>query len=366
VDVVNTVIRFRKIRFVLVFFCAIFLLTNCKKEKNLEELAINYEAGRAVAVSFKLRQADADLECYLHGQRTTPVLGEIVIFEDRYQFIPVIPFSRGQEYEIRSNGNLLASFKIVMANKNDPGELKNIYPSRDTVPENLLKVYLEFSQPMQQVGEALNFISVIDETTAKEVDVFLALESELWNKNHDRLTLWLDPGRIKTDLIPNKELGLPLSEGHKYTLLISKEWKTADGIPLKRDYSKKLVVTDRDSQMPDPESWEIVLPVAGQQGHLEINFKESLDAILCLETLNIENNEGEKVAGIFQLGKEEASILFKPVNSWNKGEYVILVEAKLEDLAGNNINRLFDTDISKTKSGAIPKQFYKIRFSINE
>ena len=39
---------------------------------------------------------------------------------------------------------------------------------------------------------------------------FLDLQPELWNAEGTVLTLWLDPGRIKRDLIPNKELGIPL------------------------------------------------------------------------------------------------------------------------------------------------------------
>ena len=34
--------------------------------------------------------------------------------------------------------------------------------------------------------------------------IFLELENELWNPEHTQLTLWLDPGRIKRDLIPNQ------------------------------------------------------------------------------------------------------------------------------------------------------------------
>lgn len=365
-DVILPIKFFKKIKFSLVFFCAFLLLTQCLREKDIKELVVDYDAGQAVAVSFKLRQAVPGLECYLSGQTSTPVLGALEILEDRYQFKPVVPFTDGQKYEIRSNGKLLTSFIVESDYKKVSGRLKAIYPSRDTVPENLLKIYLQFAQPMQEVGEVLNFIEVKDETTSKVVDVFLELETELWNKEHTRLTLWLDPGRIKTDLIPNLEKGLPLLEGHEYTIHISKNWKTAAGIPLTKGYSKKLVVTTRDSSKPNPEKWKILPPVLGQHRELSIDFNEALDAVLALESFTIRNSKGEVVAGEIVLDKKEERILFMPIDNWKKDTYTILIDAKLEDLAGNNLNSLFDTDMHQTKNQSSPQPLYRLPFNITE
>ncbi|WP_265241042.1 Ig-like domain-containing protein [Muriicola sp. Z0-33] len=344
----------------------IILFVNCSEKKEIEHLEVNYKNGQAISVEFKASQGIEEAEIFIAGASTTPVLGEVKQLENGYQFIPVVPFSKGQSYEIRGNGVTLANFMVAPPLTKELGELAVIYPTRDTVPENLLKIYLQFSQPMQQVGEALNFIKVTDETIGEEIVVFLELESELWNKAHDRLTLWLDPGRIKTDLIPNKEKGLPILQGREYTIHISRDWKTAEGQSLKKDYTKKLVVIARDSNKPNPDNWEILPPAAGEKGQLQIIFEEPMDAVLALEALTIKDANGQLVPGDFVLGRYEKRILFKPVNNWNKEEYKILIEAKLEDNAGNNLNRLFDTDVLQNQGRALAQKSYELAFRITD
>jgi hypothetical protein len=365
-DVIGAIIQLKKIRGSLVFFCLLFWLVQCRDKDRVENLVVNYTDGQATSVNFKPGNTTNNLQVFIASSSSTPMLGELRSTDSGYLFTPVVPFSKGQSYEIRGNGVILANFMVAPPLAKELGELAAIYPTRDTVPENLLKIYLQFSQPMQQVGEALNFIKVTDETIGEEIIVFLELESELWNKAHDRLTLWLDPGRIKTDLIPNKEKGLPILAGREYTLHISKEWKTALGLPLKKDYTKKLVVTARDSNKPNPDNWEILPPAAGEKGHLQIIFEEPMDAILAKETLIIKDDDGQLVPGDFVLGKHEKSILFKPVNDWNKGYYNILTESKLEDMAGNNLDRLFDTDVTQNQGRAMPQKFYQLAFRITD
>ncbi|MBT8185706.1 MAG: hypothetical protein KJN76_12750 [Eudoraea sp.] len=355
--------KLKKIKFALVFFCAISLLIQCTGKNSIEDLVIEYEAGEATGVSLVLAQA-APLQFYLSGQNTTPILGQLEESGSRYLFKPVIPFTRGEKYDIRSKGELLVSFKVDGNKESGSGELMAIYPSKDTVPENLLKIYLQFSQPMQQVGEVRNYIEVRDETTKEVVDVFLDMETELWNKEHNRLTLWLDPGRIKTDLIPNREQGLPLLKGHQYKLKISRLWKTAQGIPLNKDYSKGLVVISRDSTKPEPEDWVVTAPESGKKEALQLYFNEVLDAILAMEAFTILNSEGEEVSGSFSLGPNERSIYFEPVYSWKKDNYTILIDPILEDMAGNNLKRLFDTDVSEQAVERTAVADFQIRFRI--
>ena len=64
-----------------------------------------------------------------------------------------------------------------------------------------------------QEGQALENITVIKNGKDTIPSIFLDLQPELWNKERTILTLWLDPGRIKRDLQPNKKLGLPLELG---------------------------------------------------------------------------------------------------------------------------------------------------------
>ena len=81
-----------------------------------------------------------------------------------------------------------------------------IYPTQDTVPENLLKIYLQFSKPMRE-GQALRHIELLKNNRDTLPGVFLDLQPELWNVDRTTLTVWLDPGRIKRDLQPNGPIG---------------------------------------------------------------------------------------------------------------------------------------------------------------
>jgi hypothetical protein len=48
-----------------------------------------------------------------------------------------------------------------------------------------------------------------------------------------RLTLFIDPGRIKRGVLPLEEVGPALEEGKRYTLMIDRDLKDGTGNPLK-------------------------------------------------------------------------------------------------------------------------------------
>ena len=54
---------------------------------------------------------------------------------------------------------------------------------------------------------------------------------------------------------------------------------------------------------------------------------------------------------------EDKSIEFTPGNEWQGGEYTLRIENRLEDLAGNNLNRVFDRDINLVKSDSSKEVF---------
>nr|WP_298998970.1 Ig-like domain-containing protein [uncultured Allomuricauda sp.] len=328
----------------MVFFC-VALFFNCAKNKSSENIHVNYSNGKAVSVAFETEESPG-YALYLKKNNLSPILGDLTCEKETCTFIPIVPFTAGQTYEIRKNKKLIGSFTIDRFRKQKNPELIAIYPSVDTVPQNLLKMYFVFSQPMQHSKSALDFISVFDNTLQKESDIFLEMQTELWNKEHTRLTLWLDPGRIKTDLIPNREKGPPLLQKHRYTISIDSLWTSEQGYPLARKYIKTLNVVGKDSQRPNPKLWDVNIPRANTKNPLEIRFNEPMDAVLILETIQVKNREGELMEGTFSLLENELKLEFKPKEKWVPGKYSVHVNPVLEDLAGNNLERLFDTDLS--------------------
>lgn len=279
------------------------------------------------------------------GERSS-ILGEVKTENDHVVFEPLVPLTRGLRYEILVD-NLQVGEVEVPKNDSDAPELIAIYPSQDTVPENLLKMYFQFSQPMVE-DRSLSFITITSNNDTL-TGTFLDLKPELWNTDGTVLTLWLDPGRIKRDLIPNKEMGNPLKAGRLYTLHISSSWTSKQGIQLKTNHSKNFVTASRDEQSPVPDQWTVGTPASATTEALKIDLKESLDFSVLMESISIFDAEKKAVSGKIQLENEERTLLFTPDNNWKAGEYTIMIESRLEDLAGNNLNRPFDRDVTVKK-----------------
>ena len=291
-----------------------------------------------------------------------PVLGEYSLLEHAILFRPVIAFTRGLKYEVRISDKLISEIEIPFDSTLTVPEVGCIFPTSDTVPLNLLKIYILFSKPMQE-GQSLDKIAVISNGRDTLPSVFLDLQPELWNKQRTILTLWLDPGRIKRDLQPNKAMGSPLQQGATYQILIRRDWRDVEGVALANDYRQKFVVGLRDSISPSTESWKILAPKPATTQPLKIELQESLDYILLKNAVRIVDEKGNVINGDIEIGAEEKILVFIPTFAWNAGDYWVEVESRLEDLAGNNLNRLFDKDLSKPGKGE-PKEVYKRSFKI--
>jgi hypothetical protein len=347
----------------LIFF-VLMLLNSCKGK---EEISIVWEDSRAKALVIPksifngggIDQLQVRLQKYID-----PVLGEFEKEDDAIVFKPVVPFTAGLVYEIFSGKEMIGSISIPLPANARKTALIQIYPTTDTVPENLLKIYLEFSAPMRE-GEALQYIHLLDENRDTLHDVFLDLQPELWNKERTALTLWLDPGRIKRDLIPNRKMGNPLRKGNWYTLTVAPEWKDVQGLPIQKSVDKKFFVRERDSRSPELISWIIHTPKAGTNQPMQISFGESLDYFLIGETINILNEKNEIIQGQIKIAEKERMIVFTPQQPWKEGNYRLKVKAILEDLAGNNLNRPFDRD-TKTQKQVFDKDAFEREFIIDK
>lgn len=357
----------KEIKFYLVFFCSI-VAASCGQADKVTIEQVNYENEKANGVTFTTKMDVEKIRFFVGEESQTSVIGVIVGTEDKYTFTPAIAFTPGQNYTIRKKDTqLLASFKIPKQTNRKAAELLAIHPKGDTVPENLLKMYFEFGQPMQEIGNALDFISVTNKTDGVEIRPFLRLESELWSKERTVLTLWLDPGRIKTDLIPNKERGLPLTAGHNYIITIDSVWKSREGSPLDRKYTKRFYVGPRDDKRPKISEWQLRIDDTDTIRKLSVDFGEPLDAFLAKETIRIYDMNDERIPGAFSLNEDGRILRFVPENDWSTEEIIIRVESRLEDLAGNNLNRLFDTNLSDDKySEADTLKRHSIKFKLSD
>jgi len=289
----------------------------------------------------------------------TSILGEYTEREEGIGFYPVIPLTRGFKYEVYWIERLIG--ELVVPVSSDTPAVIAVFPGSDTVPENLLKFYIRFTKPMQQ-GEALDHIRLIKNNQDTLSSVFLDLQPELWNNEGDMLTLWLDPGRIKRGLQPNKLLGPPLQVNEHYSLYILPNWRDVNGVSLNGAYQKNFYTAIRDSISPEPGNWSIQEPAAGSLQSIQISFPEALDYVLLSNTMRIVDENNNEVKGAFHVSNNETVLKFVPGEAWKPASYRLEIEPRLEDLAGNNLNHVFDTDLEQKQS--TPKTVFKKAFRV--
>jgi hypothetical protein len=272
------------------------------------------------------------------------VLGDVKLENDEVIFTPVVPLTPGSKYEIVNADQVVKVFDVEFPKNLPEPEILGVYPDTDTLPANLLKLYLKFSVPMRE-GEALKHVLLTNETGDTLDGTFLDLQPELWDSTRSTLTLWLDPGRIKRELIPNQKSGNPLEAGKTYTIHITGNWKSAAGLPISENFSRKFTAAGRDSLLPLPDDWHILTPPPLTTGKLRINFPEPMDYYLVQKSISFYDPGGRRVRGRVSVLNHGSSIDFFPAEKWESGIYLMRAASNLEDLAGNNLIRPFDRDL---------------------
>ena len=154
-------------------------------------------------------------------------------------------------------------------------------------------------------------------------------------------------------------------KGNHYTLVVSERWPDELGAGLIQAYTKHFVATKRDMTSPDIKSWTLKTPPKGTNQVLEIYVKEALDYVLLQNTIRIIDARGKTVNGAIQVNNKEQVVQFVPAVPWLTGVYKVLVESRLEDLAGNNLNRLFDRDITDTRTKPSQQTVFELNYRID-
>ncbi len=355
-----------------IIFYATIVSAGCNQRKDTTpaNVSLTWENNRATGLSvdrnFLAGVPEDSIQSWLNirlsGNDQQAIPGAYTITSSHILFEPLIPFTRGLRYQVYLQQKLLA--EIDIPKDTTIPRLMAIYPRGDSLPENLLKIYLEFSQPMME-GRSQEYIHLLDDKGDSLQNTFLHLHSELWNEEGTVLSLWFDPGRIKRDLQPNKTLGPPLVHNRYYQLVIDSAWPDRQGTTLGHSYRKRFIATLRDTVSPVPEMWKLTIPQKSTRQPLIIETHESLDYYLLLNTISLLGPSGDKITGEIQIPKGESTYSFVPEKPWLTGKYTLLIESRLADLAGNNLDRLFDVDLEKSQSLPKSKDMVEIKWQIN-
>ncbi len=76
-----------------------------------------------------------------------------------------------------------------------------------------------------------------------------------------------------------------------------------------------------------------------------MRFDKALDRALLDRWLVVVDPSGARMAGRAIVGPDQTSWSFIPDNAWRGDRYQMLVNPRLEDLAGNTLVSLFDADM---------------------
>jgi hypothetical protein len=227
-----------------------------------------------------------------------------------------------------------------------------IHPSAAIVPRNLLRFYVRFSARMRE-GSAAQHVRLVADAgeTGKAGDVIagglLPTEHELWDPTRCRLTVLLDPARIKRGLVAHRELGYPLRPGAQFRLVVEGDYLDAQGAPLRAGAERRYEVGGDERRHVEPALWALTVPRTGAVESFEIRFDRPLDHGLLARCLHVVGPDRRAVPGTSEVGAEERSWRLTPREPWSPVPYGLVVDPVLEDLAGNSLRRVFDRDLTR-------------------
>ncbi len=275
------------------------------------------------------------------GEAATPLFGSVSKNHDTVRFAPTLPLVAGESYRVEFQatdgtwGTQRLRFELPKTEKPTVS-----LASPAVLPANALKIYLLFSQPMEQ-GVFLDRITLHRLDGSVVQGAFR--ETELWSPDGKRLTLWLHPGRQKTGFNLNTDEGPVLREGETHTLKIAAHWRSAAGVPMGQKYTFWITAGAVDHVCPEPQRWKVTAPKRGTRDLLHILFDEPLDPAMLHSALHVRSGDQE-VKGVIHIATDARSWSLIPAVEWPFGRYEIVIDPLLEDLAGNNLQHPFEVD----------------------
>jgi hypothetical protein len=306
------------------------------------------------------------------GSGEPAVAGRYVV-DGVLRFEPMFPFDPGREYQVvfdpgavRGRGlpelpRLSASVGLPASARVASTSVVDVFPSGDVVPENLLRMYIQFSAPMG-LQSTLDHLSLVDAEGRDLGGALLPLDTELWSPDRTRATVLFDPGRVKRGIMPNREAGRPLRSGGRFTLIVKSSWTDGQGLPLTSEFRKTYRVGVPKERALSTADWRVTPPAPGSRDPLVVTFPQALDRGLLQRALGVTGN-GQPVSGDVRIEDHETRWLFTPGGTWSAGDYSLVVQPVLEDPSGNRIGRAFEV-ISTDENAAERSEPFVVPFRV--
>ena len=241
--------------------------------------------------------------------------------------------------------------------------VSRVYPSADTLPENLLKFYVHSTGPMSR-GNIYDHIRLRDES-GRDVELpFLEIDEELWDATTTRLTLIIDPGRIKRGVRPLEEMARRSKLAKATRSRSGASGVTGRGISSRtifRKRSKLRPLTANRLTRRDGKS-NLREPIRDPPGRFpRTDGSRSIPA-----PHPRDRRSGRGGARKVSLEDQERRWTFTPDNVWRRGRYQLIIHTTLEDLAGNNIGKPFEVDLFEGVERRLSTTTVKLSFEIQD
>jgi hypothetical protein len=224
-----------------------------------------------------------------------------------------------------------------------PVAAQTVYPSSVSVPANLLRVSIVFDTPQAPDLPPARLTA----SDGREIEGAF-YPQRLWSPDGRTLTLYLDPGRVKTGLELRETRGSILRTGIEV------------GLRLGSKVLKRWQVGPTWERPIEPRLGRIVPPSAGTRGAVGLEFAAPIDW-QGRSLIAIAGPDGNRVPGVASLVDGERRWSFVPSTPWRSGNYVLRLHPDLEDSAGNRLSGSFESSGRKRASASVGRSR---RFSV--
>jgi hypothetical protein len=170
-----------------------------------------------------------------------------------------------------------------------------ISPQATVLPANTLRFYLHFPTSAEAHFDRDHlWLRTEDQQVVR--DPFLVLSQELWSVDGRRLTVLMEPGRIKRGLAAEPAL----VAGRTYSLVVTALGQTA---------RHTFRVSDPVLEAVDETHWRLVLPTVGSLDPAVVRFDRVMDAALCEDEIAVltSSRRGRSDARLTRTGRHHSA-----------------------------------------------------------
>ncbi len=270
--------------------------------------------------------------------------------EGRFALHANWPLMAGTDYRLylESGGKERVLSVSVPAVAAPPAAAARLSPEMPVLPANILRLHLFFDTPMAR-GQVADHVRLIDARGREIPHAFLNLGVELWSADQRRLTLMLDPGRLKRGVGPNLALGAPLEPGNRYAVEALAGMRDARNRPLARGLRHWFVAGVAERTAISPDEWRI----DAVSGELRVRFGRAMDEPSVIRTLRLRGRGTSSATAVPRLA-EDGSALWPLATVPEGSSLELLVGPGLEDAAGNTICGAFEVETGHAETCCEP------------